>query len=176
MADDVEGQGAGPSNDQELTQVVHGSHDTRCAYAPEDIGGHSRKIRKSVEKWDKGNKQADRNGCLVEQKLRRRYGKVLNLLANPDLVQGSTAESQGCDNDTKQLGLGRFVDGEGNSNACCKNSGQHVSRNVLSEKDKVDENDRGCGHNLGKLVEANRVEGQAKVAKNNIASEEAADG
>lgn len=175
MANNVEGQGTRPSNDQELTQVVHGRHDAGCQHTPEDIGGYGGKIGKSVEKRDKGNKKTDGNGRLVEEKLWWGDGKVLDLLANPDLVQGSAAESQGCDDNTKKLSLGSLIDGEGNSNACRQNGSQHVSRDVFSEEDEVDKDDSRRSHDLGELVETDRVEGQAEVAKNNIAGEEATD-
>ena len=41
MADDVERECARAANDQELAQVVHGSHDTGGAYTPKDVGGYS---------------------------------------------------------------------------------------------------------------------------------------
>jgi hypothetical protein len=113
---------------------------------------------------------------LVKQELGWRDGEVFNLLADPDLVQSGAAECQCRDDDTEELGLGCLVDGKGNANACREDCSQHVSCNLLSEEDEVDKDDGGRGHDLGQLVETDRVEGQAKVAKHNVSGEEAADG
>jgi hypothetical protein len=176
MADNVEGQSTGASNNQELRQIVHGCHDARRAGAPENVGGNFGKGRNGVEKWHKGNEEADGNRGLVEQELRWRNGEVFNLLADPDLVQGGGAESQCCNNDTEELGLGSLVDGEADADAGCNDGAEHVACDLFAEHDEVDKDDGRGGHDLGQLVEADGVEGQGQVAEDDVAGEEAADG
>jgi hypothetical protein len=176
VTDDVEGQCAGTSDDQELGQIVHGSHDARCARAPEDLRRDLRQVRDGIEKRNKGNEEADGDRGLVEEELWWGDGEVFNLLADPDLVEGGGAEGEGCDDNTEELGLGSLVDGEGHSNAGCYNGSQHVPCDLFAEQDEVDQDDGRGSHDFGQLVETDRVEGQGQIAENNVAGEEAADG
>lgn len=109
MADNVESQRARAADNQELRQVVHGCHYAGCACAPEDGGGHLAEIRDGVEERNKGDQEADGDGCLVEEELGWRDGEVFNLLANPDLVQCGGAECQCRDDDAEELRLSRHV-------------------------------------------------------------------
>jgi hypothetical protein len=176
VADNVERQSACTSNDQKLRQVVHGGHDAGRARAPEDIRGNFGKGWDGVEKRYKGNEEADGNRGLVEQELRWRNSKVFNLLADPDLVQGGGAKGHSRDNDAEELGLGGLVDGKADTDAGCNDGSKHVAGDLFAEHDKVDEDDGRSGHDLGQLVETDRVEGQGQVAEDDVAGEEAADG
>lgn len=176
MADNVEGQGRGAADDQELREVVHGSHDSRCADGPEDVCWYCGEVWDGVEERDKGNEQTHGNGCLIEQQLRRRDLEILNLLADPDLVEGSGAEGESSNNDAEKLRLGSLIDGKRNTNAGGKDSCKHVACNHFAEQYKVDEDDSGGCHDLGELVEAYRVERQAEVPEDDVAGEEGADG
>jgi hypothetical protein len=148
VADNVESQCARTADNQELRKVVHGGHDAGCACAPEDFRRNFADARNSVEEWDKRNKKADGNGRLVEQELWWRDSKVFNLLADPDLVQGGGAESEGGDNNTKELRLGGLVDGEADSDAGCDDGSKHVSGDLFAEHDEVDQDDGRGGHDL----------------------------
>lgn len=176
VADDVERERARPSDDEELAEIVHASHDAGCANAPEDIGGDGGEVRDFVEEGDEGDQEADGDGGLVEEELGWGDAKVFDFLADPDLVEGGGAEGEGCDDDAERGGFDGFVHGEADADAGCDNGGQHVARDLLAEEDEVDEHDGGRGHDLGELVEADRVEGEREVAEHDVAGEEAADG
>lgn len=175
MADNVESKRRSAANDQKLRQVVHGGHNARCADRPEEVYWDCAEIRDSVEKGHKGNQQAHGDGGLVEEQLWRRYLEILNLLSNPNLVQRGRAEGESRNDDAKEGSLDLSAHGKRNTDASCQDSGQHPSGDGLAEDDEVDEDDSGCGHDLGQLVETDRVECQAEVAEDNIASEESAD-
>lgn len=175
MADDVECQCACSPDDQELRQVVHGCHDTRCACAPENAGGDLAEIRDGIKEGNKGDEKADGDGSLVQEELWWGDSKVFNLLADPDLVQGRRTKCQCRDDDAEELGLGCNVHCERNADACCQNGREHVSCDLLAEHDEVDEDDGRGGHDLGQLVKANRIEGQGKIAEDDVAGKEATD-
>lgn len=174
MADDVEGEGGCAANDQELRQVVEGRHDARCADRVEDVGGNDAEIRNLVEEWNKWNKEKHRNRSLVQEELRSSNSEIFNLLADPDLVERGGAEGQSRNDDAEKLGLGSFVDSEGNANAGREDGGKHVPGDCLAEEHKVDQDDARGSHDLGQLVETDRVVGQAKVSKYDVSGEESA--
>ena len=174
VAHDVESERRGSTNDQELREVVHGGHDTRCADRPQQICRYCAEIGNRVEERNEGDQQADRDGCLVQKQLRRRDLEVFDLLADPDLVESGRAERKSRNDDAEERRLDLSAHCEGNADAGGEDSCKHPLCDGLSEDEEVDQNNgRGC-HDLGQLVEANRVEGQAEVAKNDVTGKEGA--
>lgn len=176
MADNVERQRRRSADDQKLRKVVHGGHDSGRAYAPKDVGGDQGEVWDGVEEGDEGNKQADGDWRLVEEELGRGNGEIFNLLADPDLVESGGAKGQCGDDNAEELRSGFGIHGQADADARGQDSREHISCHHLAEEDKVDEHDGGRCHDLGELVEADRVEGQAEVAEHDIAGEEAAHG
>jgi hypothetical protein len=176
VADDIESQGGSAADDEELGEVVQGGHNSRCADRVEDVGGDHAEVRDLVEEGDEGDEEEDGDGGLVEQQLGARNGKVFDLLADPDLVEGCGAEGEGSDDDAEELRLGGFIDGEGDADAGCDDGSQHPPRHRLAEQDEVDEDDAGRRHDLGQLVEADRVVCQTEVPEHHVSGEEGAHG
>lgn len=101
VADDVERQGRGAADDEELRQVDHGRHDAGAEHGPEVRRGHRGHVRYAVDEGHEGDEHQHGDGRLVQEELGTRDGEVFDLLADPDLVQGCGAECEDGDDDAE---------------------------------------------------------------------------
>lgn len=176
MANNVEGQRRGAANDEKLAEVVHGRHDTGCEGRMQFVRGHLAEVGEGVDERNEWYKHRDGKRRLVEQELRRCDREVINLLANPSLVESGRAKCHGRDDKTSERGAGRLIDSKRYTNAGSQYRGKHPTRDGLAKQEEVYQDDGRCGHDLGELVETDRVEGQTEVAEHDVADEEGAYG
>ena len=176
MADDVERQRRGATDDKKLAEIVHGRHDAGCEGRMQFVRGHLAQVGDGIDERDEWNEHQHGKRRLVEQELRGRDGEVVNLLADPNLIESGGAECHGRDHDTSERGTCSLVDCKGNANTCSQYRDKHPARDGLPKQHEVYQYDGGCSHDLGELVEADRVEGKTEVAEHDIADEEGAYG